>query len=276
MVDRQRRRLAERLRAQAEEGEILLAVAHGALAGLEHGGIDARQLAEIGAGAQQEDAAVPEEGAAVDEALGGLAVRLLDEAIDAEHAVTAGQRLAALDVAVAGVGAGRLDAERDQPAFLRGGQAAHDGAMEVGGRGDDVVGRLDQHQRVGVARQQPQGGGGDRGTGVARLGLEQDGLRLDADLLQLVVDQEAVILVADEKRCREADVDQSARHGVLQHRALRRQFQELLGIGRTRQRPQARARATGQDDGMDLCRAFFVELLERADCVHELRSSKRA
>ena len=24
------------------------------------------------------------------------------------------------------------------------------------------------------------------------------------------------------------------------------------------------------------CRAFFVELLERADCVHELRSSKHA
>jgi hypothetical protein len=27
---------------------------------------------------------------------------------------------------------------------------------------------------------------------------------------------------------------------------------------------------------VDLCRAFFVELLERTDCVHELRSSKHA
>jgi hypothetical protein len=27
---------------------------------------------------------------------------------------------------------------------------------------------------------------------------------------------------------------------------------------------------------MNLRRAFFVELLERADCVHELRSSKHA
>ena len=84
------------------------------------------ELVEIGAGAQQEDAAVPEEGAAVDEALGGLAVGLLDEAVDAEHAVVPSSALAALDVAVAGVRPVRLDAEGDQPAVLRGGQAAHD------------------------------------------------------------------------------------------------------------------------------------------------------
>ncbi len=206
---------------------------------------------------------------------GGVAVGLLDEAVDAEHAFVT-ERLTTLDIAVAGVGTDRLDAERDQPAFLRGGHAAHHGAMEIGGRGDDVVGRLDQHQRIGVARQQPQRGGGDRRAGVARRGLEQDGLRLDADLLQLVVDQEAMLFVANEKRRGEADIDQSARRGVLQHRALRRQLQQLLGIRRARQRPQARSRATRQDDGMDLRRAFFVELLERTDCVHELRSSKPA
>src|SRR4029450_12950621 len=112
-------------------------------------GSDPRQLAEIGARAQQEDAAVPEERAAVDEALGGLAVGLLDEAVDGEHAITAAERLAALDVAVAGVGTNRLDAEGDQPALLRGGQAAHHGAMGGGGGGEDMAGGRDQHHGSG-------------------------------------------------------------------------------------------------------------------------------
>src|SRR5713226_5195997 len=128
MVNRKSGRFAERLGREPEEGEVFLAVAHGALAGAQHGRIDARQLAEIGTGAQQEDSAVPEEGAAVDETLGRRAVRLLDETIDCEYAVGAVDRLAALDVAVAGVGAARLDAEGDQPAVLRRRETAHDGA----------------------------------------------------------------------------------------------------------------------------------------------------
>ena len=134
-----------------------------------------------------------------------------------------------------------------------------------------MVRRLHEHQRIGIARQKPQGGGGDRRPGVAGQRLEQDGLRLDADLLQLVVDQEPMILVADQQRCGEADVAQSARRRVLQHRPLGRELQELLGIRSARQRPQARASATGQDDGMDLRRPLFLELRESAECVHGLR-----
>ena len=102
------------------------------------------------------------------------------------------------------------------------------------------------------------GGGGDRRTGVAGERLEQDGLRLDADLAQLLVDQEAMILVADQQRCGEADVAQAARRRVLQQRPLGHERQELLGIRRARQRPQARAGAAGQDDRMDLRRALFA------------------
>ena len=135
-----------------------------------------------------------------------------------------------------------------------------------------MVRRLDEHQRIGIARQKPHGGGGDRRTGVAGERLEQDGLRLDADLLQLVVDQEAVILVAHQQRCGEADVVQSARRRVLQHRPLGRELEELLGIRRARQWPQTRSGAAGKDDRMDLRRALFVKLREAAECVHGLRT----
>src|SRR5262252_7918410 len=118
VVDREVGRLAERLAGETEESEIFLAVAHRALAGAQHRRVDARQLAEIGTGAQQENSAVPEEGAAVDEALCRGAVGLLDEAIDAEHTVRAFDHVAALDVAVAAIGAARLDAKGDQAAVL--------------------------------------------------------------------------------------------------------------------------------------------------------------
>src|SRR4051812_15413717 len=101
MIDRKRGCFAERLCAKAEESEVLLAVANGALAGAQHRRVDVRQLAHVSARAQEEDAAVPEEGAAVDEALRGLPIGLLNKAVDAEHAIEAAQRLAALDVAIA-------------------------------------------------------------------------------------------------------------------------------------------------------------------------------
>ena len=204
---------------------------HGALAGGEHGGVDAGQLVEIGPRGEQEDPAVPEEGTALQEALGGGEVRLLDEAIDHMHAFDALQDVTALDVAVAGVRPGWLDAEGHQAAVLRRGKAPHDGAMEGLGVGDDVIGGLDEHQCVGIARQQPNRGGGDRRTGVARHRLEQDRLRFDADLAKLLVDQEAMLVVADEQRRRKAHVAQVARRRFLQQRALRHQRQQLLGIG---------------------------------------------
>ena len=190
----------------------------------------------------------------------------------AEHAFDAFDRLATLDVAITCLGAARLDAEGDQPAGLRRGDAAHDRTMEVGQRSDDVVCGLDQHQRIGISRQKPQGGGGDRRPGVAGLRLEQDGLGLDVDLLQLVVDQEPVILVADQQRCGEADVAQAACRRVLQHRPFGCELEELLGIRRARQRPQARTGAAGQDDRMDLRRSLFLEFREGAECIHEWRT----
>ena len=199
-------------------------------------------------------------------------IRLLDEAVDGKDAFYAVDRLAALDVAIAGLGAARLDAERDQPAGLRRGDAAHDCAMEVGQRGDDVVRGLDQHQRVGIARQEPQGGGGDRRRGVAALRLEQDGLGLDADLLQLVVDQEPVILVADQHWCGKADVTQSACRRVLKHGPFGRELEKLLGVRSARQRPQPRAGAAGKDDRMDLRRSLFLKFREGAECIHVLRT----
>ena len=75
-----------------------------------------RQGVEDGPGPPDEDAGVPGEPALGQELLGGGAVGLLAELDHAvqRDAVAAAERLAALDVAVAGLGAGRLDAEGDE------------------------------------------------------------------------------------------------------------------------------------------------------------------
>src|SRR5205823_2266368 len=103
-----------------------------------------------------------------DVALGLVGLGLLLEPL---HAVNAephapGDLGAAVDVAVAGGGEGRHDAERYQGVGVLQGRLLGDlgGATELLGRLDDVVGGRDQHDGVGV-------GAGDEG------GAQADGRR---------------------------------------------------------------------------------------------------
>jgi hypothetical protein len=94
MVDRQRRRLGERPRIQAEEARSSWPSRTARSQAAQHGRVDARQLVEIGAAPQQEDAAVPEECAACTKRSAVCAVGLLDEAVDAStpSALRSGRR----------------------------------------------------------------------------------------------------------------------------------------------------------------------------------------
>src|SRR5258708_29675853 len=99
------------------------------------------------------------------EALGGGEVRLFDEAAACMHSLDASEYRASLYVAVTDVRSAGLDAERHQPPLLGSGKAAHHGAMKLPRLGNDMIGTLHQHQRVGIVRQQPErsccnGGGG--------------------------------------------------------------------------------------------------------------------
>lgn len=127
------------------------------------------------AGAEDEDAAVPEVVAAFDEGARLLERRLLDEALDAEG--VAAERVAGLDVAEAGLGAGGGDAHGGQEARLGLGERLAESRAEGVFVADDMVGWEDHHEGVGVAPRDDVGRPADAGRGVAADGLAKNLLR---------------------------------------------------------------------------------------------------
>ena len=65
---------------------------------------------------------------------------------------------------------------------------------------------------------------------------------------ELLRDDEAVFLVAEDQGWFEKIRVLHAKSGFLKQRIAPGEWQELLGIGPSRQRPEARARSPGQDD----------------------------
>ncbi len=105
---------------------------------------------EIGAGAEQKNAAVPIIVAGGEIGFGGRAIRLLDEAVDPGDA---GYELgAALDIALARFRTVRRDAEGGEPALLD----QRPGGVDRGAEGwhvaDDMIARHHQHDRVAIKR----------------------------------------------------------------------------------------------------------------------------
>ena len=208
---------------------------------------------------------------------GGGGVRLLDEAGDAEGARRVGQRLAALDVAVAGFRRGWLHAEGYH---LPGARRDHGNLQRpvqrgrIGDRG--VSGHHPQH-RVRVLLGHQAGGGGDRRGGVAA-----DRLQHDAPRFQWPVDprcRQAIpaaricsairnrwLLVAHHYRWGETGAA-GAQRGLLDQRAIGQQRPELLGEALARHRPQPCAGPAGQDDRDDAVFAHTSPIgSERGTC----------
>ena len=97
-------------------------------------------------------------------------------------------------------------------------------------RNEVVRGHRQQHRVIGgdgVHR-----GEGKRGRGAAALGFKQDGARPDAGAAQLLLDQEAVRLVADDQRLALA-----AQRRFLQQRALAVHRMKGLRMVLARKRP---------------------------------------
>ena len=161
------------------------------------------------------------------------------------------KRRAALDIAVARLRRGRRKAERHDAALLAPRRRRMgNGVAERGFVGDDVVGRQQQDNASRIFRGDHQRSNGRRRRRVAAHRFQHDGVRRHADFLHLLGDQEAMHLAAQkDRRLRARHL--GAQHGILNHRLRAVQRQKLFGQGGPRQRPQARAAAAGQDDGID-------------------------
>ncbi len=211
----------------------------------------AAELGQDPIGPEQEHAAVPEMAARGQHRLGDRLLGLLDEAADPERARRVWDRLAGLDVAVAGLGPGGCDAEGHQ--LARRGQ--RQGSLErliEGVRGlHQMVRGADPEQRVGA---EPlldiEGGERDRGRGVAPDRLEQPVVgERRIDLLELASDQEVLGLGADHDHVLGQRPGEQAARGLLEQRRFGGQLGQLLGQGVAADRPEAGAGAAGENHG---------------------------
>jgi hypothetical protein len=72
--------------------------------------------------------------------------------------------------------------------------------VEGGHVANQVIGRQDEKTGVAIALERAEGGDGRGRRGVAAGRLEDLDLRAHADLAQLLGDEEAVVLAADDER----------------------------------------------------------------------------
>jgi hypothetical protein len=143
-------------------------------------------------------------------------------------------------------GRGRPDAERHDQAHGGGRRGATARGVKLGRLAHDVVGGEHQHDCVRIAPRSQRGRDRDRRTGIAPRGLQHD-VSLDADLAQLLRDDEAEVAIGDDDRAVEQVRIADAGKRLLECRAVADQRHELLGHRLARYRPQPRSRAAAHD-----------------------------
>ncbi len=180
-----------------------------------------------------------------DVARGGLDVRLLAERHAGQRA--GGRPGRGLDVAVAGVGMGRADAEGGHRRL-----GAHGG--ERGGQlgperfrvADQVVGRQERHRRARIqAPGQPHAEhGAGRGVPPHRFGDHVGGRQFR----QVGADRRRQVAAGHDQHAPGSHQRRHALEGVAQQAGPRGERQQLLGPRRPAERPEARAATAGHDD----------------------------
>ena len=159
--------------------------------------------------------------------------------------------VAGLDVAVAGLGAGRLNAQHHH---VVAGGGHGDGLLqrleEARLVGDDVVGGKDAQHRVGVLALDEEGGQSAGGSGVAGHRLADD--LLGGHTLQLVGDLGCQELVGDDPGLLQVSERLETLDGLLDHGALAVEGKNLLGVGAARAGPEARTTASGKNHGTEI------------------------
>ncbi len=187
-----------------------------------------RQRLEDGPPLPEEDAGVPgHRRGACHERHGRVGWRLLDEAGDGTGAGL-GSLAAGDHVAVARLGSGRCDPQRDERPVGCGRDRGRPGedATKLRHIGDEMVRGQDRHDLV-LAPVEGQGGERDGGSGVATGGLGQHVSR--EDLRQLGPDQLHVATVRHHRHVVRAREPQDALEGVPQEVRSPEQGQERLG-----------------------------------------------
>ena len=239
---------------EPQEIAVALAARQGVPCALDHRRLGLAQFLEITRGAEREHAAVPEIFAAGEIGLGRRQVGLLDETFDGARAAFGRSRR--LDIAVAGFGRRRHDAESDQGPLLRRRQGGQHGGPEPGFVANHMIRGQDQQHRIIARGHRLQRGHGDRGRRVATHRFEQEGGRCRPDLTQLFGHDEPMFFVGhDQGRLRARQAAQ-AQCRLLQQRMLADQGNELLRIGLPRQGPEPRAGTAGQQDGNECAHAL--------------------
>ncbi|MNO96127.1 hypothetical protein D3C76_877890 [compost metagenome] len=215
----------------------MLAAFEGQQAGVVDVGVVLLQFLQVAAGAEQEHAAVPVVAAVLDELAGAGLVGFLDEALDTLHAFRQAVAGGGADVAVAGFRAHGGDAEEHHLALFRGIGGQRQGTLEGALVVEHVVGGEHQQQLVAAFGDQLHGGDGHRRRGIAAEGFEQDRLGGELQFGELILDDEAVVLVADQQGRLHA-FERQALEGLLEQRVLAGEDEELLGELSARERPE--------------------------------------
>ncbi len=277
VVDRDAGRLGEGFRIEPQEAQVLRRLGERLAGGFADGRLEAAKLLQEGFGAQNEDAAVPGVGAGGEIAARSLLVGLFGERLDVEHAGELREGIAAADVAVARVRTGGRDAEQHEASrgrhVCRPAHRADEGGLIL----DDLVGRgHDQDARWVLARHM-QRGNRDGGCRIARHGLEHDRARACPDAPGLLLNQEAVVGIADDGWRLEAQLgSEPLQRGGKEARGLAAgEADELLGVHGPRQRPQPRAGAAGKDDRKKVvhCALPCLRALPRAAALTALHGA---
>ena len=251
IVDRNRRATFECRLRQPGEIEVTLAFRKRLPAGRKHRGLQALDLGQEHAGGEVEHAAVPEIAALREETLSARDVGLFNEAGDRAARRVAWQRTAAGDVSVARLCPTRPDAKGDEMPSPCSGNGSEDLIPERVPIGDQVIGWQGQHQALRILGNDAERSNGQGRGRVSANWLEDDVARDDPDLLQLLCDQEAMLVVREDRRRTGVRQPDRAKDRGLQQAVIAMELQELLRKRLTRQRPQTCTGTAGQDHGMD-------------------------
>jgi hypothetical protein len=161
------------------------------------------------------------------------------------------KRFATTDIAEAGFGMFGDDAEGCERAGSGGSGCDLNGFEEGRGIADHVVRRKHQDNAFWIKFGDHRSRGRDRGCGVSGDGFEGDRLGFDACGSQLLGNDEAMGVVAEDERRRKERGIGNAERRVLEQSLLAGERKKLLRERAAGERPKARAGAAGQNDGVD-------------------------
>ena len=252
IVDRLGGSLGEGLRVEKHGRSGLPGLGHGLLGGGGHRGLEACHLREQQLGREEEVAAVPQQ------ALGDvlqrlLRIGLLDEGRYLLHRADA--LAAGADIAVVDLRFRRRNAEGHDAAFLYGGETVAAALAELFRADHQMIRRQRQHG-LGAKVARVDGGRRHRGAGVPARGLDQN-VDLHADVPGLLLGHEAISVVGGDHRLGEQAAVGDPLERLLEGRLLAQQGHELLRHALARERPQALAGASDQDNGSDLRHSYL-------------------